>query len=97
MSYMPNEIYVGRTRGDKLCAFEAKESDETKYIRADIAEARIAKLEDALRWYGDENNHRLTQAPDVNISGGVLVSFASIRNSVFADKGQRAREVLKDG
>jgi len=84
MSYMPNEIYVGRTRGDKLCAFEAKESDETKYIRADIAEARIAKLEDALRWYGDEKNYRRRGMGKL----GVAI--------IHDDEGQRAREVLKD-
>ena len=45
---MPDEIYVGRTRGDKLCAFEAKESDETKYIRADRAEPVNRQMLEAL-------------------------------------------------
>jgi len=40
----PEFIYVGRVRGDRLICFEADESDETKYIRADI-QSRQPKLE----------------------------------------------------
>lgn len=40
----PDFIYVGRVRGDRLICFEADESDETKYIRADI-QSRQPKLE----------------------------------------------------
>jgi len=41
---LPDFIYVGRVRGDRLICFEADESDETKYIRADI-QSRQPKLE----------------------------------------------------
>ena len=41
---LPEFIYVGRVRGDRLICFEADESDETKYIRADI-QSRQPKLE----------------------------------------------------
>ena len=38
---LPDFIYVGRVRGDRLICFEADESDETKYIRADIQSRQL--------------------------------------------------------
>lgn len=67
-----------------------------KYIRADIAEARIAKLEDALRWYGDERNYDDYQTCCGNGSIHGCCGNAERANDIESDKGQRAREALKD-
>ncbi|MEN6386421.1 MAG: hypothetical protein ABFD79_14680 [Phycisphaerales bacterium] len=49
-SNMPNEIYIEKQRahGSRMLIVVPKNRGDAKYIRTDIAEARIAKLEEAL-------------------------------------------------
>jgi hypothetical protein len=52
--------------------------------------ARISKLEDALRWYENQENYREKLTTDRNAPMPYWVS------DVEKDKGQRAREALRD-
>ncbi len=84
MSDMPNEIWMDE---DGIWSTDELDDEPTiktaKYIRADIAEARIAKLEEVLRWYGDKANYEEIERHECDYP-------------VLFDEGQRAREVLKD-
>jgi hypothetical protein len=93
MGDMPNEIYVfpdPKSIGDRGFTVTVAETTcdgdpYTKYIRADIAEARIAKLEDALRFYADRKNYEARK---------VWMKVCLPR--IDYDNGGIAREALKD-
>ena len=91
MSDMPSKLYVGRNALGGLHVWP-KDEHTTKYIRADIAEARIAKLEEVLRWYGDIKTYSVS----TKIHDGNIFEPEMIPQPIISDKGQRAREVLKD-
>jgi hypothetical protein len=62
---------------------------------------RITKLEDSLRWYGDESNYICRKRIGLKeVNHGGFRSYFSYEevtpNLALLDKGQRAREVLKD-
>lgn len=80
----PKSLWVAPCSWDiemtHTAAFNTERYNTVKYIRADIAEARIAKLEDALRYY----------------AGNTAVEGQSFSMKMNCDMGQRAREVLDE-
>lgn len=84
MTEAPERINVSKSLGGQWVAFDNGYGED--YVRADIAEAREAKLLDALWWYGEQA--RLARL--IHGEGDVG------RLALSEDGGSRARAIIAE-